>query len=363
MRKNDLSDAERTKFDFTLSVHGPLMKEVSLAANAFAGTWGCAHGRWLRGGHASIARPDANYEDLSLVQDPDKLPDVIGGMGFGEFFGQQFIERHVRGGLFEPVTYPRSPIPLFAGVDLTDSSRSYHIFGGTAFDMLVDMRKLEGRPVPRTWADLLDPCYRDMVVCGFNIDDINEVFLLYYYRFFGLDGVAAFADNLAAPVDTLDMMRTSLRTSNCHAILLLPHFFMSAAPQEEWLVPVWPEDGALLVPYFLLAKHTDEERVRDILDFFFGENVGKNSDEGAVRADGHPADLPAALTSKKAFHVYSHGLEPVFEDRRFKWLGWDWLLEHDIVETMHEIDAIVVPRVLAKHPELRHDIGHALWNG
>ncbi|WP_158539664.1 ABC transporter substrate-binding protein [Gordonibacter sp. 28C] len=345
MKKYDLSDADRAKLDYVLSVHGPGMKEVSLASNAFVARYNKTHDRPLKGGHGSLAHPDPNYADLSLVEDPAKLPDVVGGMGFGEFFGRAFIDRHVLGGRFRPVPYPAPPIPLFDGVDLVDRTGSYHIYGGSAFDFLVDERKLEGRPVPRRWEDLLDPRYRGMVVCGFNIDDINEVFLLYFYQRYGLDGVAAFADNLAAPIDTLDIMRTSLRQRNCHAVYLLPHFFSTAAPHEEHLLRVWPDDGALLAPYFFLVQRDGGERADAIVDFFFGEGLAR------------------ALTSKEMFHVYSSGLGNEYEHRRFKWLGWDWLLERDIVETMRAIDAVAVPRVLKRHPELEKDIGRALWNG
>ena len=353
IRRTDLTDAERTKLDFVVGVHGPLMKEVALATRAFIGSYNRTHSRRICGGHPSLGRDDPNFKDISLIEDPAKLPDVIGATCFGEFFGRQFLDRYARTGFFEPVDYPAPPIPLFEGVDLVDPTGSFHVFGGCAFEMLVDTRKLEGRPVPHTWADLLDPRYRDMVVCGFNVDDINEYFLLYYYRFFGAEGLAAFAENLAAPVDTLDMMRTSLRTRNRHAILLLPHFFAVGAPQEDYLVHVWPEDGALLAPYALLAHNTSDQRVRDIVGFFLGH-------EFASALDG--TDLPT-MPGKKSFHIYSRGLDPVYETRRFKWLGWDWVMERDIVETMRTIDGIVTPIVLRKHPELRSDIGRALWNG
>ena len=91
-------------------------------------------------------------------------------------------------GTFEDFPYPAMPSPMFGGVDMVDASGSYHIYGGSCFGFLVDTRKLEGKPVPRMWSDVLDPLYRDMVVCGFNIDDINDIVLLNIFRFFGTPG-------------------------------------------------------------------------------------------------------------------------------------------------------------------------------
>ncbi len=383
IRRNDLPDSRRRKLDFVLSVYGPGMKEATQAANRFVASYNASHNERIEGGHASIVKPDPAYQDISLIRDASKLPDVIGGMGFGEFLGADFRRRFVDTREFEDFARPGAvscgpgpgplwgasdaqttllpwhrpdgsaegdscrtfPISVFDGVDLVDASGSYHIFGGSAFTMLVDTRKLGGLPVPRSWADILDPAYYDLVVCGFNIDDINEIPLLYIYRMFGDDGLAAFADNLSEPVDTLDMMRMSLRKRNTHAVFLLPWFFAEAAPREDFLIRVWPSEGALLAPYYVLARNTDEQRVRDILDFFYGQ------------------DLADSLAGKNMLHVCSEQQRCELDGRRLAWLGWDWLLARDIIETMAHIDSIVVPRVLAKHPELAASQGRALWNG
>lgn len=344
-RRYDLPDRDREKLDFAFNVYGPGMKEASLAARSFAARYNAAHSLSIRGGHGSLSRHDPNYADISFIENPSKLPDVIGGMGFGEFLSTDFRRRFVDAGTFEDFPYPSAPSPLFDGVDMVDASGSYHIYGGSCFGFLVDTRKLEGKPVPHTWEDVLDPMYRDMVVCGFNIDDINDIVLLNIFRFFGKPGLEAFARNLAAPIDTLDMMRTSLRARNRHAIFILPYFFGEAAPHEDWLIHIWPDDGAFLAPYYLLARNTGEPKVQAILDFFFG------------------SELKSALSGKKMLHVNGRADDPAPEGRRLRWVGWDWLLARDVIATMREIDGIVVPRVLEKHPELAADIGKALWNG
>jgi ABC-type Fe3+ transport system substrate-binding protein len=291
-----------------------------------------------------LMRTDPDYMDISLIRDSSKLPDVIGGFGFNEFLNRQFIERHVLTGGFDKVGFPYPISQPFRGMDLTDRTGSYHIFGGSAFTMLVDRRKLGSRPIPRTWADVLDPCFRNMVVIGFNIDDINEIPLLYTYKEFGERGLQALADNLVAPIDTLDMMRTSLRQDNANAIYLVPHFFACAAPQEDYLEEVWPEDGAMLSPYYLLARNTEQESTKAILSFLQG------------------VEFAQVLSGRKMVHVRFE-IEQPFNGRPLKWIGWDWLMNHPIVETMATIDSIVVPRVLEKRPELLRGIGRALWNG
>ncbi|MBQ6585897.1 MAG: ABC transporter substrate-binding protein [Coriobacteriales bacterium] len=343
-RRYELSDDERRKLDFVFSVFGPGMKEATRAAEAFKANYNRTHVRPITGGHGSIARQDPNFADISLVQDAAKLPDVISAMGFGEYMGSWFQQRHLAAGVYDDLRFPRPASAMFDGIELHDPRGWYHLYGGSPFTMLVDKRKLDGVPVPRHWEDLLDERYRGKLVVGFNIDDINEFPLLYLYRFWGADGLARFTDNLADLVTTLGMMRVSLRERNTHAIFVLPHFFACAAPKEEHLVEVWPEEGAWLAPYYLMARNLEDERVQAILGFLLGD------------------DYAQVLRGRKMAHLYAEP-EDGLEGKRYCWIGWDWLAQRDIIETMREIDSIVVPRVLDAHPEYAKGIGRALWNG
>lgn len=342
--KTSLTDAERRKLDYVVSIHGPGIQAMTAALNRFQAAYNQTHSEKLTGGHAQIGRLDPNYLDISLIRDPDKLPDVIGGMAFGEFLGQGFQERFVRRGVFESAAYSGPVHPLFRGLQCSDRSGSYHIYGACAFTMLVDRRKLNGRPVPRTWAQLLSPDYRDMVVLGFHLDDINEVHLLYIYKLFGRPGLEALVRNLSALMDTLDMMRLSLREKNTNAIYLLPHFFAEAAPKEPYMEIVWPEDGALLCPLYYLARNIELPGVRAVLDFLTGPELG------------------SVLTEKNFFHIHP-AARTAYDDKQFLWLGWDYLLQHDIIMLMREIDEIVVPMVIRKFPGIERTAGRALWNG
>lgn len=395
VRKHDLSDGDRARLDFVISVFGPGMKEVSLCAARFRSRCRKETGKILRGGIKPMASDDANYDDISLVKDVDKLPGVIGGVGFGEFVGRWFVDGHVRAGVFAPPDgrIPRVPgevCPVFDGVGLCDSSGSYRTYGGSGFTMLVDERRLDGVPEPRTWEDILDPMYRGKIVCGFNIDDINEIPLVYIYRRFGEDGLAAFADNLARPVDTLDMMRVWLRGGGMPsvAIYLVPHFFAVAAPHESYIREIWPDDGALFSPFYALVRRSYGQEGDDEDAEGNGLDAGDVPAERIAREFFFGRDLAHTLAGRRMFHVgqtvqdlLEGSFGPTFaeldltspselrkalgwvESRRFCWVGWDWLLSRDIIETMKEIDSIVVPRILENNPDLEGDIGRALWNG
>ena len=365
--KTTLRDEDRERLDFTVSVFGPGMKEATRCAQAFKARWLRERGDRLVGGHAPMGAKDPRFLDLSLVEDPRKLPLVVGGAAFGELCGRAFVERHVRGATFAPapaVPDPSRVAPLFEEVEITDPTGSYQVFGGSAFVMLVNERKLAGLPAPTSWEEVLDERYRGLVVTGFNIDDVNEIPLIYLYRLFGAAGLEALARNLAGLVDTLDMARTAIPGANPCAIYLVPYFFAAAMPKRPYLRIVWPREGAFFSPYYYLAQAGlpphEHERARAIVqEFFLGP------------------ELAATLAGRDMFHLYGpcgsgptiapSGVagrgDPVWNDRRLMWLGWDWLLNNGIIELMATIDAIMTPLLLERFPQLAADRGKNQWNG
>ncbi len=359
-KQTTLTDAERPRLDFTVSVFGPGMQAVSRAANRYKARHLREHGRRLSGGHAGMGREAIPFKDLSLVEDPSKLPMVIGACAFGEFFGPWFKTRHVDAGRFGLAAQPRNVVPLFEGIELDDRSGSYRMYGGSAFVMLVDTRKLDGRPVPDSWEAVLDPLYRSMVATGFNIDDVNEIPLVYLYRLFGLDGVVGLARNLGGLVDTLDMMRTAIPGSNRYAIYLVPYFFAAAAPKHDWLKVVWPREGAFLSPYYYLAQDDPNGVARLIVEeFFMGDELARV----LAGRDMFPVCGPCGSGPS----IGSCGIlgrdDPAWRERRLLWAGWDWLLDTGILEIMGTIDGALKPVLLQRFPELAGDQGKNEWNG
>ncbi len=87
-------------------------------------------------------------------------------------------------------------------------------------------------------------------------------------------------------------------------------------------VAVWPEDGAVISPIFMIAKKDKKEKTQPIIDFFMSEAVGK-----VFSANGK---FPS--TNK----LVDNGLSP---DQKFKWVGWDFIEKTDIGALLRDLEA------------------------
>ena len=41
------------------------------------------------------------------------------------------------------------------------------------------------------------------------------------------------------------------------------------------MIPVWPEDGAIISPVFMLTKREKVDKMQDLIDFFSSKAVGE----------------------------------------------------------------------------------------
>ena len=76
---------------------------------------------------------------------------------------------------------------------------------------------------------------------------------------------------------------------------------------------VWPKDGAILNPIFLLAKSSSKEKVQPLIEFILSEEFGKT-----LSSDGKfPSPNPLVNDCPE-------------KERTFIWPGWDILYHEDI---------------------------------
>jgi ABC-type Fe3+ transport system substrate-binding protein len=76
---------------------------------------------------------------------------------------------------------------------------------------------------------------------------------------------------------------------------------------------VWPEDGAIISPIFMLTKVAKQDKLQPIADFLYSKEVGE------------------ILTNKGLFPSLNPDVENLLPERHpWKWVGWDYLYSHDV---------------------------------
>lgn len=311
------------ELDLLLYAPCPVKLAVKERLEAVARNWGDA------GGEPRIHIPMGctsvdPYDPLHRETDPDRLPAIIASIGFGDFFRPGFRRHFVDAGLFEAVL-PGKVHPLHEQAGVVDPEGRYTVYALTPYIFLVDMKRLGDAPLPRRWADLLDPCYKGQInMCG-DGDDMADAVLLGLYRDFGREGVEALAANALGLMHSSRMGKSG-GSSRGGGIYIIPYFFAETSQQPGHIRVVWPEDGAAASPIYFLAKRRARPRL-DRLLHFFTHGFGDIPSAKWFLPLGGP--LPDSLPS----------------GARIKWLGWDFIRGRDITALRDELNRTFRARV------------------
>lgn len=93
----------------------------------------------------------------------------------------------------------------------------------------------------------------------------------------------------------------------------MPYFFTKMITGKGPMVPVWPEDGSIIRPIFLLSKEEKEDKLKAFVDYFSSKEVGEIL--------SHNGKFPSTNID------LVNGLE---KNQKFMWLGWDFINNNDI---------------------------------
>jgi len=103
----------------------------------------------------------------------------------------------------------------------------------------------------------------------------------------------------------------------------MPYFFTKMIKQGGVMEAVWPEDGAIISPIFMLTKRNRLEKIQPVIDFFASEAVGEIlSHQGLFPSINPNVDnrLP--------------------KENKFMWLGWDFINSNNIGGLIKKCEAI-----------------------
>lgn len=255
-----------------------------------------------------------SYEKIWHAEDIDDFPDITLAAGFDTFLHQKFIDKFIKTGCFKSISYPEIH-EAFRGGNFIDPAGNYTVYSMLPIVMLIDLKKLGSLPVPKQWSDLLKPIYHHNIIIGAAHDDIFEDLFLYTHKEHGNEGVIKLAPNIKAWMHASQMSKLAgSASSEGAAIYIIPWIFAKTCPRIHDTLIVWPEDGALATPMYMLVKEKCKKNLQPFIDFVMGYRYGQKS------ADNFFPVFNATVDNK---------LPP---NARFKWLGWDYIMDHNMEE-------------------------------
>jgi ABC-type Fe3+ transport system substrate-binding protein len=251
-------------------------------------------------------------EHIIGVDDPQRLPDIFISAGFETFFDKNSIGRFRNSDVFFDGTGISEFNSDFSRIGLKDPRGMYSIISVVPAVFLVNTKLLGDTPCPETWEDILSPEFEKKVSLPVGDFDLFNGILLAIFKKYGEDGIRRLGRSLLKSLHPSEMVKSN-RKPEPPAVTIMPYFFTRMVNSASGMRAVWPADGAIISPIFMLTKKSDKEGLKDLIEFFASEETGRILSEKGLFPSVHPAvsnELPSPAP--------------------FQWLGWDYLDSHDI---------------------------------
>lgn len=250
-----------------------------------------------------------NKQDKRLniwnLKNMDGFPDILISFGLDNLFKKSFRNLVSKGYFYKSCNSKISSD--FSNLNSAIENDCCTIFSCSPYVLLIDKNKLGSLPVPKTWDDLFKAEYRNNIIVDGSHKYISSVILHYTYKEHGEEGLKKLAQNtkdIWFPAKMAKLAGTSY--VNGAAIYVIPWFFAECCSNIEETSIIWPDDGSLIYPLYMLIKKSSAEKFKDIIDYITGENFGN------ICSSGYCPSLNSNVNNMLP------------KNSSFKWLGWEY---------------------------------------
>lgn len=258
------------------------------------------------------------FDTLADEPNPERLPGLLVSTLYQDILSPSLLQHYAPNANSRPLPEMH---PAFAQAGLVDPLGVFRTFSAIPFVWLVDQRRLKGRPAPRVWADLLDPCWAGEIVFGgwrpnarVPYQDYNAYLLLSLHQEYGQAGLEAFAANVRQLQHNVrTATQSGSNSQEVGTIAALPWLQAAMCPRRDRTRVVWPEDGALVMPIGYLIQASAEQRLSSLVDYLNGAELG-------------------AVLNRNCYPSVYKELALLPAEARFKWLGWDFFHQQDVTQ-------------------------------
>lgn len=252
-------------------------------------------------------------ENIDGTDSIDELPDLFISAGFDLFFDKKRIGKYREAGEFADLLEWQNINPTFAAYELNDPDRNYSIISVVPAVFLVNRNELGDRPVPRSWADIINGDFEDSVSLPVGDFDLFNAILLSLRQKYGDEAVTKLGKAMLQSMHPSQMVKSDRMKTKRPTVTIMPYFFTKTVKEGGAMIAVWPEDGAVLSPIFMLAKKKKSDKLKPIVNFFASKAVGEVLAHQGLFPSLNP-DVDNRLDGEKPF----------------MWVGWDFIKQHDL---------------------------------
>lgn len=255
----------------------------------------------------------------------EELPDIFISAGFDMFFDKKLFGKFKHENLFEDFTkFPKYNDDFDnEKVSLRDPKKQYSMIGVVPAVFLVNEKELKGRKMPTSWADVLSPEFANSISLPVSDFDLFNAILLNIYKHYGREGILKLGRNMQRSMHPSEMVKSHLKLMERPSVTIMPYFFTKMVKENGPMKAVWPKDGAIMSPIFLLTKREKKEDVSPIVDFLLSKEVGEILAHNGRFPSIHP-DIDNRVPKENGY----------------MWLGWDFIEQHDLTGLIKELETL-----------------------
>lgn len=273
---------------------------------------------------AASAGLDWLKEDVIRANHPEKLADIFISAGFDLFFEDKLMGKFKKEHIFKDITGIERYNRDFQNdeISLKDPDGDYSMLGVVPAIFLVNRDMLGDREVPRSWKDILKPEFKKSVSLPISDFDLFNSILVNINKNYGEEGIEKLGKALLQNLHPAQMVKSDKLKENTPTVTIMPYFFTKMIKEDGPMIPIWPEDGAVISPIFMLTKKEKEEKIKKIVNYLAGEEVGK------------------IFSHQGLFPIVNPNVDNRLEDKKFMWCGWDYIHNNNIGEILEKCKSI-----------------------
>lgn len=263
-------------------------------------------------------------EELKDIKESSKLPDVFISAGFETFFDKKSIGKFKETHTFINPYFNEEVNENFTELNIVDPKGDYLIISVVPAVFMVNLIELGDKKIPETWEDLLsEEFYQKVCLPVMDFDLFNGI-LLNIYKEFGEKGVEKLGKVLLKSMHPAQMVKSAGKNvAEKPIVTVMPYFFTKMVKDVSSMKIVWPKDGAIISPIFMLIKREKIDLLKPISDFLYSKEVGE------------------ILSHRGLFPSLHGGVKNILpKNAKFKWLGWDYIYSNDIKELIDKTNKI-----------------------
>lgn len=264
------------------------------------------------------------YEQFDNI-DQAVLPDILITPGINKLYGADFNRKFISARNYCTETDYLDHV--YEQSELRDPTGVFDVLGFNVTVIVVNPERLDGRPVPQSWADLLKEDYENKVVMRSQKDFFCETTLLNICQLYGEKGLLDLARSVYHGYHPAEIAKHFGHGGrDWPPVAVMPYFFAKTIKPGNRVRIIWPREGAILSPVTMLVKKQALAEMLPVVRFFKG---------------------------RVCSHIWSNAFfVPGFrtEDTRpemagpYQWVGWDFIRSSDVEQRINNLNRIFVER-------------------